>query len=81
MDGLDSEERAELESEWQADGSRSQLQQELQQLNLRELRMRAAEEGVDADAIEDARDGDSPKEDVSLESRCWFRNPAHPALT
>ena len=36
----------------------------LQSLTLKELRLRAAAEGVDEDAIEDARDGDSPKEDV-----------------
>ena len=37
---------------------------ELRQLGLKQLRLRAAAEGVDEDAIEDARDGDSPKEDV-----------------
>ena len=42
------------------------LLDELWQLGLKQLRLRAAAEGVDEDAIEDARDGDSPKEDVRL---------------
>eukprot|EP01045_Picozoa_sp_COSAG04_P012894 COSAG04_NODE_886_length_9631_cov_8.594943_11_plen_222_part_00 len=44
----------------------SVLEQELQSLTVKELRQRAATEGVDEDAIEDARDGHSPKEDVRL---------------
>ena len=47
-----------------AEAANAQLQSELQSLTLKELRLRAAAEGVDEDAIEDARDGDSPKEDV-----------------
>jgi len=42
------------------------LLQELQPLTLKELRVRAAAEGVDNEAIEDARDGDTPKQDVSV---------------
>ena len=48
----------------EAEAANAQLQSELEQLTLKELRLRAAAEGVDEDAIEDARDGDSPKEDV-----------------
>ena len=33
-------------------------------MNLRQLRTRAVEEGVSPDKIEDARDGDDPKEDL-----------------
>ena len=46
------------------EGSLQALQSELEQLTVKELRLRAAEEGVLADAIEDARDSDTPK--VSL---------------
>ena len=42
------------------------LQSELEQLTVKQLRERAATEGVDADAIEHARDGHRPKEDVRL---------------
>ena len=40
----------------------TELRQELAALGLRELRERAVEDGVDEDDIEDARDGDEPKE-------------------
>ena len=54
-----------IEAEGSAD-SQAPLLDELRQLGLKQLRLRAAAEGVDEDAIEDARDGDSPKEDVRL---------------
>ena len=54
-----------IEAEGSAD-SQGPLLDELRQLGLKQLRLRAAAEGVDEDAIEDARDGDSPKEDVRL---------------
>ena len=38
--------------------------EELSGLTVRELRSRAVEAGVSKDAIEDARDGDQPKEDL-----------------
>ena len=47
-----------------AAAERSALQSELQELTLKEVRLRAAAEGVDEDAIEDARDGDTPKESL-----------------
>ena len=37
---------------------------ELRMLTVKELRMRAAAEGADEDAIEDARDSDTPKESL-----------------
>ena len=40
------------------------MKSELTQLTLKELRARATSEGVDNDAIEDARDGDTPKESL-----------------
>ena len=40
----------------------------LESLTLKELRSRAAAEGVAEDKIEDARDGDTPKKDVRKES-------------
>ena len=43
---------------------RVELRQELQQLALKDLRLRAEATGVDKDAIEDARDGDAPKETI-----------------
>ena len=46
------------------EGSLQALQSELEQLTVKELRLRAAEEGVLADAIEDARDSDTPKESL-----------------
>ena len=42
-------------------GQRAALEAELKQLTVKDLRMRAKAEGVDAEAIEDARDGDTPK--------------------
>ena len=42
----------------------SVIQSELSALSVKELRERAATIGVDDDAIEDARDGDSPKSDI-----------------
>ena len=42
----------------------SELEEELRMLTVKELRMRAAAEGVDEDAIEDARDSDTPKESL-----------------
>ena len=38
-----------------------QLRSELDGLSMRDLRARAVDAGVDADAIEDARDSDDPK--------------------
>ena len=38
--------------------------EELRMLTVKELRMRAAAEGADEDAIEDARDSDTPKESL-----------------
>ena len=55
-----------IEAEGSADSQQAPLLDELRQLGLKQLRLRAAAEGVDEDAIEDARDGDSPKEDVRL---------------
>ena len=49
-----------------AEAANARLHSELEQLTLKELRLRAAAEGVDEDAIEDARDGDNPKEDVRV---------------
>ena len=46
-------------------GQRAAVEAELQQLTVKDLRMRAKAEGVDAEAIEDARDGDTPKESVT----------------
>ena len=43
---------------------RAALQSELEALTVKEVRLRAAAEGVDEDAIEDARDGDTPKESL-----------------
>ena len=40
------------------------LQSELEQLTIKDLRLRAKAEGVDNDAVEDARDGDTPKESL-----------------
>ena len=45
-----------------AAAERAALKAELEQLGLKEVRLRAVAEGVDEDAIEDARDGDAPKE-------------------
>jgi hypothetical protein len=42
----------------------SPLAEELAELSLKELRVRAKASGCDNDAIEDARDGDSPKPDL-----------------
>ena len=55
-----------IEAEGSADSQQAPLLDELRQLGLKQLRLRAAAEGVDEDSIEDARDGDSPKEDVRL---------------
>ena len=41
---------------------RAAFKAELEQLGLKEVRLQAVAEGVDEDAIEDARDGDAPKE-------------------
>ena len=40
------------------------LQSELEQLTIKDLRLRAKAEGVDNDAVEDARDGETPKESL-----------------
>ena len=51
----------------QAAGKAGALEAELQQLTvkeLKELRLRAKTEGVDAEAIEDARDGVTPKASI-----------------
>ena len=45
-------------------GQRAALEAELKQLTVKDLRMRAKTDGVDAEAIEDARDGDTPKESL-----------------
>ena len=55
-----------------AEAANARLHSELEQLTLKELRLRAAAEGVDEDAIEDARDGDSPKEDVRVNYELEF---------
>ena len=57
------------------EGSLQALQSELEQLTVKELRLRAAEEGVLADAIEDARDSDTPK--VSLIQLILASSQAH----
>ena len=41
---------------------RAAFKAELEQLGLKEVRLQAVAEGVDEDAIENARDGDAPKE-------------------
>ena len=45
-------------------GQRAAVEAELKQLTVKDLRMRAKAEGVDAEAIEDARDGATPKESL-----------------
>ena len=55
---------AKAAAEARAAAERAALQSELEQLSLKEVRLRAAAEGVDQDAIEDARDGDTPKESL-----------------
>ena len=45
-------------------GAAAALEAELAPLTLKELRARAAAEGVSEDAIDDARDGDQPKDDL-----------------
>ena len=47
-----------------AAAERAALQSELEALTVKEVRLRAAAEGVDEDAIEDARDGDTPKQSL-----------------
>ena len=47
-----------------SDEQSTALESELQSLTVKELRQRATTEGVDEHAIERARDGHSPKEDV-----------------
>ena len=47
-----------------AAAERAALEAELQQLTVKQLRLRAKAEGVDGDALEDARDGDTPKASI-----------------
>jgi hypothetical protein len=47
-----------------AGGGTAALEAELAQLSLKELRTRAEADGVDKDQIEEARDGEQPKEDI-----------------
>ena len=47
-----------------AAAERAALEAELQQLTVKQLRLRAKVEGVDDDALEDARDGDTPKASI-----------------
>ena len=55
---------AKAAAEARAAAERAALQSELEALTVKEVRLRAAAEGVDEDAIEDARDGDTPKESL-----------------
>ena len=45
-------------------GQRAAVEAELKQLTVKDLRMRAKTDGVRAEAIEDARDGATPKESL-----------------
>ena len=51
-------------AEQAAAAERAALEAELQQLTVKQLRLRAKAEGVDGDALEDARDGDTPKASI-----------------